>query len=382
MNLQMTANTETTMDLSWTCDADPAENDFTVTYQMLRPDYAQSTHPDFAQQSKAVSGATTTQLTGLHGPFEYHVEVCSDAVNTTCGCSSGRFRTAGVAVYVNSIEHYATNGTVGGKALQGAFFFDDSADCVAAHELRFANCDVTVNVYEAASDPAVRQYPGVSSNQVQIAVSSAYRRNFVTFNATFESTTDPCWGGVLDLGYNPAMDNVAVNTSVDANTDYRGAPANLQIDIDAQDLTEDDVSVERTSTIAMWMYVQPDIFDEFGNNVTNDAGEDQGFPMQNQTNFAMQGQLVNATTPLNHADVTCGWSVVISIDNTACPTIESREGNLDFTDNGDGTFSADAEVGNETFFMSGKVSAPVVLAGCAVSDLEAATGEVTLRAFN
>jgi len=240
----------------------------------------------------------------------------------------------------------------------------------------------TVNVYEAASDPAVRQYPGASSSQVQVAVSSAYRRNFVTFNATFESTTDPCWSGVLDLGSNPAMDNVAVNTTIDANTDYRGAPANQQIDVDAQDLTEDDVSTERTSTIAMWMYVQPDIFDEFGNNVTNDAGVDQGYPMQNQTNFAMQGQLVNATTPLNHADVTCGWSVVISIDNTACPTIESREGNLDFTDNGDGTFSADAEVGNETFFMSGKVSAPVVLAGCAVSDLEAATGEVTLRAFN
>ena len=381
MDLTMDSNTQNSMSISWTCDADPAETDFTVTYQMLRPDYSASSHPDFAQQEQAVSGATSAVLNGLHGPFEYNVEVCSDAVNTTCGCDSGRFRTAGTAVYVNSIEHYF-NGTEGGKSLQGAFFLDDSFGCAAGATLSFGTCDVTVNVYEAASDPAVRQSAGASSNEVTVAIGSAYRRNFVTFSATFDSTTDACWNGALDLGNNPAMDNIAVNETIEANTDYRGAPANSQVDISASALTLNDVAVQQISGLVLDIMVFTDIFDEFGNNVTDLAGDDTGIAMQNQTNFAIAGNLANATSTLDYENIACDWFLTITIDNAACPNVESIEGNMEFTDNGDGTFDAVGSPGLENFFFSAKIPAPDAINGCTQAVLDAATAQATIRAWN
>lgn len=378
MDLRSTGNSANTIDIEWTCDADPAENDFTVTYQMLRPDNAQSNHPDFAEQTQAVSGANSAQLAGLHGPFEYAVEVCSDAVNSTCGCSSGKFRTAGTAVYVNSIDHYF-NGTEGGKNIYGAFFHDDSGDCVVAAELSFGTCDVTVEVFEAASDPSVRQYAGTGSNQAIVAVSNAYRRNFVTFKASFESTLDACWDNLFAIGNNPAMDNIAVNQTIEANSDYRGAPANTEATISAAAAAAPVTST--SSPINLLIMVQGDVFDEHGNNVTDDLGADTGIAMQNQTNFAIQGMLANATTPLNEANVACAWGVTISLD-ADCAGVESVEGNLSFADDGAGGFTAAGEPGNAVFFMSGQVPAPNVLAGCSVADLEGATATVSLTSFN
>ena len=374
MDLRSTGNTGTTISLEWDCDAEP---DFTVTYQMLRPDNAGSTHPDFAEQEMAVSGTAAT-LTGLHGPFEYAVEVCSDTVNSTCGCSAGKFRTGGTAVYVNSIEHYF-NGTEGGKNIFGAFFFDDSAACASAAELTFGTCDVTVEVFQAASDPAVKQFAGTGSNQAQVVVSSAYRGNFVTFKASFESTTDACWNGVLDLGNNPAMDNVAVNTTIISNTDYRGAPANDQTEILATPVGLDTLTTLATSPINLEILVFNDIFDEFGNNVTDDLGVDTGIAMQNQTNFAIQGLLANATVPLNEDNVVCDWSVAIAI-GADCAEVESVEGSLSYTNDLFGGFAATGTPGVEGFFMQGKLPAPVIIDdGC---DVSAATASVTLRSFN
>jgi len=370
MDLRSTGNSASTISLEWDCDAEP---DFTVTYQMLRPDNGQSNHTDFQPQETAVSGTAAT-LTGLNGPFEYAVEVCSDTVNTTCGCSSGKFRTAGTAVYVNSIDHYF-NGTEGGKNIYGAFFFDDSADCASAAELTFGTCDVTVEVFQAASDPAVTLYPGTGSNQVQVVVSSAYRGNFVTFKASFESTTDACWNGVLDLGNNPAMDNVAVNFT----TDYRGAPANSQTEINAAAVALDTLTQTIDSPIDLTILVFTDLFDEHGNNVTDGLGADTGIAMQNQTNFAIQGYFVNATTPLNEANVVCDWDVTVDI-GAACGGVMNVAGSLDWTNDGAGGLTASGSPGNEGFFVQGQMPAPTVLAGC--NNLAAATASVSLTSFN
>jgi len=282
---------------------------------------------------------------------------------------------------VNSIEHY-WNGTEGGKSLQGAFFFDDAADCVSAAELTFGTCEVNVTVYQAGHDPAVRQYAGTGSNQVKIAVSSSYRGNFVTFQATFDSTTDACWNGVLDLGNNPALDNVAVNETIEANTDYRGAPANSGGDISAAGADAATLTTETTSPIDLLILVQPDVFDEHGYNVTDDLGADTGVPMQNQTNFAIQGLLANATTPLNEANVVCGWSVDIVLDAVFCAGAENVEGSLSFANNGIGGFNANAEPGVDLFFMQGQIPSLQSLGGCGVAELEAATASVTLLSFN
>jgi len=377
MDLTMTANSLDTIDLEWTCDAEP---DFTVTYQMLRPGNGGSSHPDFAPQTASVTGATTTSLTGLNGPIEYNVEVCSDTVNSTCGCSSGKFRTQGSKVYINSIQHYNGTGAVGGQSLQGAFFFDDNADCVSAAEITFASCDVNVTVHQA-SDPAVRQYPGSSTNNVQIAVSSAYRGNYVTFNAVFDSTTDVCWNGVLNLGSNPALDNAAVNETIDANTDYMGSPANDGVTIFATAVDADTLTTTTVSPIDLLILVQADVFDQHGNNVTDDLGANTGIAMQNQTNFAIQGLLANATTPLNEDSVVCGWSVAIAL-NADCAGAENVEGSLSFTNDGAGGFTADAAAGVDLFFFQGQIPAPATLGGCGVDDLEASTASVTLQSFN
>jgi len=260
-------------------------------------------------------------------------------------------------------------------------FFDDSAACASAAELSFGTCDVTVEIFEAASDPAVKQFAGTGSNQVQVVVSSAYRRNFVTFKASFESSTDACWNGVLNLGNNPAMDNIAVNQTIDANTDYRGAPANNQADISAAAVALDTLTTEASSTIDLTIMVFPDVFDEHGNNVTDDLGVDTGIAMQNQTNFAIQGLLANATTSLNEDNIVCDWSVAIALD-ADCAGVQSQEGNLEYTYNGAGGFTGSSSPGNTVFFLSGQIPAPDVLDGCSVDDLNAATAIVTLRSFN
>lgn len=379
MDLRSTGHTLNTIDLEWDC----AEDDgYAVTYQMLRPDNAPSNHPEFAEQSVAVAGsANSVALTGLNGPFEYAVEVCSNTVNSTCGCSSGKFRTFGVAVYVNSIQHYNETGALGGQSLEGAFFFDTSAACVSVAELTFGTCDVTVTVYQAESDPAVKQYPGTGSNQVQIAVSSAYRGNFVTFKAEFESTTDACWNGVLNLGNNPALDNVAVNETIDANTDYMGAPANSQSEIYADTVNIDTRTTSTTSIIDLTVMVFADVFDEFNNNVTDDLGVDTGIAMQNQTNFLIQGNFNNATTDLNEGLVACDWSVSISLD-IDCANVQDLEGNLSYTDDGSAGFDATGAPGLTEFVMTGKIPAPDVLAGCSVDDLKGTSATVELRSFD
>merc|ERR1712179_770023 len=134
-----------------------------------------------------------------------------------------------------------------------------------------------------------------------------------------------------------------------------GSPANDGVTIFATAVDADTLTTTTVSPIDLLILVQADVFDQHGNNVTDDLGADTGVPMQNQTNFAIQGLLANATTPLNEANVVCGWSVDIVLDAVFCAGAENVEGSLSFANNGIGGFNANAEPGVDLFFMQGQI---------------------------
>lgn len=377
-------NTETSLEFTW--NGVYGVSDYTVTYNAFRPDMSASGHDDFAEQNQSVSANGTT-ITGLTAARSYKVKVCVSGDDSQC--DEGEFRTDGRAIYVTSISHY-DNGTVGGKFLYGAIYHDQDQDCADVFEVQFSSCDITnFTLYGSDSDPSLRQYDGADSSIKGVAVGNGYRGDYLTFSIEFASTEDVCWGGVLNLGENPAVDNVAVNETIQANMDFYGARINSEGIITITGGALNDKTTETSEVLPYNIFIFDGLFDEFGNNVTVD-GVDQGYAMQNQTNFAIFGQLANST--FNVFDAACPWSVTVAFpkvgsdpDFDGC-VLSSVGGSLDWAVDGgasDTTYQAESpDTATGVLFIEAKVSAPNTLDGCDEDNLRGAVVTVTMRQFN
>lgn len=388
LTLTYVDNTETTLDFTW--NGIYGISEYTVTYNAFRPDMSASGHDDFAEQTLTVNANATT-ISGLTAARSFKVKVCGGSGDDE-QCDEGEFRTDGRAVYITSISHY-DNGTLGGKYMYGAIYHDQDQDCADVFSVKFSTCEISnFTLFGSNSDPSLRQYDGVDFSTFDIAVGNGFRGDYMTFSIELaEDTTDLCWNGVADLGENPAVDNVAVNETIQANMDFYGARINSEGVITITGGALDDRTTETSEVVPTNNFVFTDIFDEFGNNVTNDAGVDQGYAMQNQTNFAIFGQMANSTFTL--FDAACPWSVTIQFpkvgsdpDFDGCQ-LSSAGGSMDWTvsDATAGSLTYEAETADAhtgVFFFEAKVSAPQVLDGCDEDNINGAISTVTMRQFN